>query len=70
MASSSQGARVVARTPSGPVACPRCGALPTRVRGLGVLDGFTGVLVHDDYSGWAPFDAPLGGVEQCFAHMT
>ncbi|TCJ30466.1 IS66 family transposase [Parafrankia sp. BMG5.11] len=39
------------------------------LKDLGVLDGFTGHLVRDDYSGWAQFDAQPAGVQQCLAHM-
>jgi transposase len=36
---------------------------------LGVLDGYTGYLVRDDYAGWHQFDAQLAGVQQCAAHL-
>jgi hypothetical protein len=36
---------------------------------LGVFDGYPGVLVRDDYSGGAQFDAQLAGVQQCLAPM-
>jgi transposase len=36
---------------------------------LGVLDGYTGYLVRDDYAGWHQFDAHLAGVQQCAAHL-
>ncbi len=36
---------------------------------LGVLDGYTGYLVRDDYAGWHQFDAQLAGVGQCAAHL-
>jgi transposase len=36
---------------------------------LGVLDGYTGYLVRDDYAGWRQFDAQLDGVQQCVAHL-
>ena len=39
------------------------------LRGLGVLDGFGGYLVRDDYPGWYQFDATLAGVQQCAAHL-
>lgn len=39
------------------------------IRGLGVMDGFTGVLVRDDYAGWYQFDAQLAGVQQCCQHL-
>ena len=37
--------------------------------GLGVLDGYTGYLVRDDYAGWHQFDTQLAGVQQCVAHL-
>jgi transposase len=37
--------------------------------GLGVLEGYTGYLVRDDYAGWYQFDAQLAGVQQCVAHL-
>lgn len=36
--------------------------------GLGVLQGYTGYLVRDDYAGWHQFDTQLAGVQQCVAH--
>ncbi|MCA1681936.1 MAG: transposase, partial [Actinobacteria bacterium] len=36
---------------------------------LGVLEGYTGYLVRDDYAGWHQFDAQLDGVQQCVAHL-
>lgn len=48
-------------------------ATPSRtkeaIKGLGVLDGYAGYLVRDDYNGWAQFDAQLAGVQQCCAHI-
>jgi transposase len=48
-------------------------ATPSRsseaIKGLGVLDGYGGYLVRDDYAGWAQFDAQLAGVQQCCAHL-
>ncbi|MCA1694008.1 MAG: IS66 family transposase [Actinobacteria bacterium] len=41
----------------------------TAIAGLGVLDGYTGYLVRDDYAGWHQFDAQLAGVGQCAAHL-
>ena len=38
------------------------------IRGLGALDGYHGILVRDDYAGWAQFDAQLAGVQQCCQH--
>ncbi len=42
----------------------------TAIAGLGVLDGYGGYLVRDDYAGWHQFDAQLAGVQQCAAHLT
>jgi hypothetical protein len=39
------------------------------IQGLGVLDGWRGVLVRDDYAGWYQFDGKLGGVQQCCSHL-
>jgi transposase IS66 family protein len=39
------------------------------IKGLGVLDGYAGYLVRDDYNGWAQFDAQLAGVQQCCQHI-
>jgi transposase len=39
------------------------------ITGLGVLAGYTGYLVRDDYVGWHQFDAQLAGVQQCAAHL-
>jgi transposase len=36
---------------------------------LGVLEGYTGYLVRDDYAGWHQFDDQLAGVQQCVAHL-
>jgi transposase len=48
-------------------------AMPSRsseaIKGLGVLDGYHGILVRDDYAGWAQFDAQLAGVQQCCQHI-
>lgn len=41
----------------------------TAIAGLGVLDGYTGYLVRDDYAGWHQFDTQLAGVGQCAAHL-
>jgi transposase len=41
----------------------------TAIAGLGVLDGYTGYLVRDDYAGWHQFDTQLAGVQQCAAHL-
>jgi transposase len=42
---------------------------PEAIKGLGVLDGYHGILVRDDCNGWAPFDARLAGVQQCCQHF-
>ena len=39
------------------------------LKNLGVLDGWQGVLVRDDYAGWYQFDEGLAGVQQCVAHL-
>ncbi|MGH3991231.1 MAG: IS66 family transposase [Pseudonocardiaceae bacterium] len=41
----------------------------TAIAGLGVLEGYAGYLVRDDYAGWYQFDAQLAGVQQCAAHL-
>jgi transposase len=41
----------------------------TAIAGLGVLEGYTGYLVRDDYASWHQFDAQLAGVQQCVAHL-
>ncbi|MGH3798120.1 MAG: IS66 family transposase [Pseudonocardiaceae bacterium] len=35
------------------------------IAALGVLEGYAGYLVRDDYAGWYQFDAQLAGVQQC-----
>jgi len=39
------------------------------IAGLGVLEGWHGYLVRDDYAAWHQFDAHLAGVQQCAAHL-
>lgn len=39
------------------------------IAGLGVLEGWHGYLVRDDYAGWHQFDVQLAGVQQCAAHL-
>ena len=39
------------------------------ITGLGILDGYAGVLVRDDYGGYLSYDAGLAGVQQCLAHL-
>jgi len=39
------------------------------IKAVGVLNGWHGILVRDDYAGWAQFDAQLTGVGQCGAHI-
>ena len=41
----------------------------TALADLGVLEGYTGYLVRDDYVGWHQFDPQLAGVGQCAAHL-
>jgi hypothetical protein len=49
-------------------------ATPSRsseaIKALGVMDGYHGILVRDDYAGWAQFDAQLAGVQQCCQHLS
>lgn len=48
-------------------------AMPSRsktaIADLGVLHGWGGFLVRDDYAGWHQFDEHLAGVQQCCAHL-
>ena len=39
------------------------------ITGFGILDGFRGVLVRDDYGGYLSYDDGLAGVQQCLAHL-
>jgi transposase len=39
------------------------------ITSFGILDGFTGVLVRDDYGGYLSYDTALAGVQQCLAHL-
>jgi transposase len=39
------------------------------ITGFGLLDGYRGVLVRDDYGGYLSYDAGLAGVQQCLAHL-
>jgi hypothetical protein len=39
------------------------------ITGFGILDGYAGVLVRDDYGGYLSYDTGLAGVQQCVAHM-
>jgi hypothetical protein len=41
----------------------------TAIAALGVLEGYTGYLVRDDYAGWHQYDPHLAGVQQCAAHL-
>jgi transposase len=41
----------------------------TSITGFGILDGYRGVLVRDDYGGYLSYDAGLAGVQQCLAHL-
>lgn len=41
----------------------------TDIAGLGVLEGYAGYLVRDDYAAWHQFDTQLAGVQQCAAHL-
>lgn len=39
------------------------------IAGLGVLDGYRGYLVGDDYAGYRQFEAHLAGRQQCCSHL-
>ncbi len=39
------------------------------ITGFGILDGYCGVLVRDDYGGYLSYDTTLAGVQQCLAHL-
>ena len=39
------------------------------ITGFGILDGYRGALVRDDYGGYLSYDAGLAGVQQCLAHL-
>jgi transposase len=39
------------------------------IDGFGILPGFTGVLVRDDYGGYHKYDPDLAGVQLCCAHL-
>ena len=39
------------------------------ITGFGILDGYRGALVRDDYGGYLSYDAGLAGVQQCRAHL-
>ncbi len=39
------------------------------LKALGVLDGYRGYLVGDDYAGYRQFEADLAGRQQCCAHL-
>ena len=39
------------------------------ITGFGILDGYRGVLVHDDYGGYLSYDDTLASVQQCLAHL-
>src|SRR5258708_5119756 len=39
------------------------------ITGFGILDGYHGVLVRDDYGGYLSYDTTLAGVQQCLAHL-
>lgn len=41
----------------------------TAIDGFALLEDHHGVLVRDDYGGYSKFDAHLGGVQQCCAHL-
>jgi uncharacterized coiled-coil protein SlyX len=39
------------------------------IAGFGILGGYHGVLVRDDYGGYLSYDTTLAGVQQCLAHL-
>ena len=39
------------------------------ITSFGILDGYRGVLVRDDYGGYLSYDGGLAGVQQCLAHL-
>ena len=39
------------------------------ITGFGILDGYRGVLVRDDYGGYLSYDGGLAGVQPCLAHL-
>jgi transposase len=39
------------------------------ITGFGILDGYHGILVRDDYGGYLSYDTTLAGVQQCLAHL-
>ena len=39
------------------------------ITGFGILEGYRGVLVRDDYGGYLSYDDTLAGVQQCLAHL-
>jgi transposase len=39
------------------------------ISGFGILDGYRGILVRDDYGGYLHYDTTLAGVQQCLAHL-
>ncbi|MEO3863895.1 IS66 family transposase [Acrocarpospora sp. B8E8] len=41
----------------------------TTIKGFGLLTGFTGILVRDDYVGYHFLDSLLAGVQICLAHI-
>ena len=49
------------------------GAAGTRqkvaISGFGILDGYRGVLVRDDFGGYLSYDQQLAGVQQCVSHL-
>src|SRR5260370_40080509 len=39
------------------------------ITGFGILDGYRGVLVRDDYGGYPSYEAGLAGGQQALAHL-
>ena len=40
-----------------------------RITKFGILDGFYGILVRDDFGGYLSYDTQLTGVQQCVSHL-
>lgn len=41
----------------------------TAITAFGILDGYHGVLVRDDFGGYLSYDQHLAGVQQCLSHL-
>ncbi|MCA1851003.1 MAG: IS66 family transposase [Beggiatoa sp.] len=62
---------ITVRTPEQRLVWYRALSARTKValRTLGLLGGYTGYLVRDDYAAWHQFDNQVAGVQQCVAHL-